>query len=111
MAFTAVTATVGAVSVAQSQKAAKAQKRAANDARISGAAQAAAARQAAEAASARDQAARTAEANQQAAADQLDDTPDVTVAGIESESARRRTVRANFNVGGAGASGAGSIRL
>ena len=111
MAVTAIAAIGAATSYAQGQKAAKVQKRAAQDARIAGAAQSAAQRQAAEAASARDQAARAAEANAQQAAEQLDDRPDVTVAGAESDSVRRRTVRANFNVGGAGASGSGSIRL
>ena len=111
MAVTAIAAVGAAASYSQQRQAAKEQKRAAADARVSGAAQAAAQRQAAEAASARDNAARTAEANQALAADQLDDSPAVTIDPALNDSVRRRTVRANFNVGGSGASGAGSIRL
>lgn len=102
---------LGAASYSQQRKAAKASRRAAEDARIAGAAQSAANRQAAEAASERDRVAREAAANQELAADQLDDSADVTIADPTSESARRRQVRAQFNVGDAGASGVGSIRL
>lgn len=111
MAVTVVGLVGAAASYSQARQQAKVQKRAAQDARITAAAQSEAQRLAAQNAVARDNAAREAEANQQAAAEQLDDTPDVTIDSATSDSARRRSVRANFNVGGAGAAQSGSIRL
>lgn len=111
MALTAIMAVGTAASAVAQNKAAKAQKRAANDARIAAQAQSEANRQAAENASARDAAARQAEANQAEAAAQLDDTADVSIVDTATQSARRRQVRAQFNVGDSGATTSGSIRL
>lgn len=111
MALTAVLAVGTAVQAQQQRKAAKRQERAAQDARIAASADAEANRQAAQNAVERDRVAAQAEANQAQASEQMDDSADVMVADAAAESARRRQVRAQFNVGSGGASNVGSIRL
>lgn len=115
-ALTTIAAVVGAAvavgGYAEQKKAGKNAVRAAEEARIAAAADSQANQMAAENAVKRDQAAREAEANQALAAEQMDDTPQVTIDPAENAGVRRRQVQAQFNVADGGATtNAGSIRV
>lgn len=116
MGISAVVGVISAVAAvdqaATARKNSRQQKAAAEAARIDASAQAQANQQAAMAASAREKAAQVAAQNQQLATEQLDDTPDVTIADGESVTARKRRVQASFDVGSGGAGNdTGSIRV
>lgn len=115
-ALTTIALAVGAAaavgSYATQRSSAKKQERAAEEARLAATFDTQANNNAAMAAVARDKAAKDAAANQALAAEQLDDTPDVTVDPAENNNVRRRRVQAQFNVADGGASAsAGSLRI